>query len=62
MHEREVRVGAKLIVSTTDGEQEDEVTRVLIDAVDTGLWVVETLRNGRVVVMRGRGPQPFWIQ
>jgi hypothetical protein len=50
----QLRVGAKLVVSTSEGEEEDEVTRVLVDAVDAGLWVVETARNGRVVVMRGR--------
>lgn len=46
-------VGAKLIVSTSEGEQEDEVTRVLVDAADSGVWVVETAHNGRVLVMRG---------
>ena len=53
MLERELKVGAKLVVSTTDGDEVDEVTRVLVDAVDAGLWVVETARNGRVIVMRG---------
>ena len=50
-----LHVGAKLVVSTSEGEEEDEVIRVIVDAVDTGVWVVETARNGRVVVMRGRG-------
>jgi hypothetical protein len=54
MHERQLEVGAKLIVSTTEGDEEDEVTRVLVDAVDAGVWVVETARNGRVIVMKGR--------
>ena len=54
MHGRQLEVGAKLIVSTTDGDEEDEVTRVLVDAVDAGVWVVETARNGRVIVMKGR--------
>lgn len=49
-----LHVGAKLVVSTSEGEEEDEVIRVIVDAVDTGVWVVETARNGRVVVMRGR--------
>ena len=52
MQHEELKVGAKLMVSTTDGDEEDEVTRVL--AVDAGVSIVETLRNGRVVVMRGR--------
>jgi hypothetical protein len=52
MQHEELKVGAKLMVSTTDGDEEDEVTRVL--AVDSAVWIVETLRNGRVVVMRGR--------
>jgi len=54
MAEKQLKVGAKLVVSTTDGDQEDEVTRVLVDAVDAGMWVVETANNGRVIVMRGR--------
>ena len=54
MHAKQLEVGAKLIVSTTDGDEEDEVTRVLVDAVDAGVWVVETARNGRVIVMKGR--------
>ena len=49
-----LRVGAKLVVSTSDGEEEDEVTRVLVDAAGSGVCVVETARNGRVIVMRGR--------
>ena len=52
MQHEELKVGAKLMVWTTDGDEEDEVTRVL--AVDAGVSIVETLRNGRVVVMRGR--------
>jgi hypothetical protein len=62
MPETELKVGAKLVVSTTDGEQEDEVVRVLVDAVDAGVWVVETARNGRVIVIRGRDARPAWIQ
>jgi hypothetical protein len=54
MQDKQLEVGAKLIVSTTDGDEEDEVTRVLVDAVDAGVWVVETARNGRVIVMKGR--------
>jgi hypothetical protein len=54
MLERELKVGAKLVVSTTDGDEEDEVTRMLVENVDAGLWIVETARNGRVIVMRGR--------
>jgi hypothetical protein len=57
MREKELKVGAKLVVWTTDGDEEDEVTRVLVDAVDAGMWVVETMRNGRVIVMRGRDGQ-----
>ena len=54
MQDKQLKVGAKLVVSTTDGDEEDEVTRVLVDAVDAGVWVVETARNGRVIVMRGK--------
>ena len=60
MHEKQLEVGAKLIVSTTDGDEEDEVTRVLVDAVDAGVWVVETARNGRVIVMKGRD-EAHWM-
>ena len=60
MQEMQLKIGAKLVVSTTDGDQEDEVTRVLVDAVDAGVWVVETARNGRVIVMRGRDDQSAW--
>lgn len=54
MDAERLHVGAKLVVSTSDGEEEDEVTRVLVDAIDAGVWIVETARNGRVIVMRGR--------
>jgi len=60
MQEMQLKIGAKLVVSTTDGDEEDEVTRVLVDAVDAGVWVVETARNGRVIVMRGRSEQSRW--
>lgn len=53
MEAKKVKVGAKLVVSTTDGDEDDEVTRVVSEDVAAGLWVVETLRNGRVIVMRG---------
>jgi hypothetical protein len=61
MQQQELRIGAKLVVSTTDGDEEDEVTRVLVDAVAAGISVVETARNGRVIVMRGakNGDQLF---
>ena len=54
MKTKQLEVGAKLVVSTGNGDEEDEVIRVLVDAVDAGVWVVETARNGRVIVMRGR--------
>jgi hypothetical protein len=60
MQDKQLKVGAKLVVSTTDGDQEDEVTRVLVDAVDAGVWVVETARNGRVIVMRGTKEHTTW--
>ena len=53
MRDNELRVGATLVVSTADGEEVDEVVRVLVDAVDAAMWIVETARNGRVIVMRG---------
>ena len=57
MEAKQLKVGATLVVSTTDGDEEDEVTRVVIEDVAAGLCVVETLRNGRVIVMKGRGIQ-----
>lgn len=54
MEAKKPKVGAKLVVSTTDGDEEDEVTRVVSEDAAVGLWVVETLRNGRVIVMRGK--------
>lgn len=54
MAEKRLHVGTKLVVSTDDGDQEDEVVRVLGGTPETGLWVVETAHNGRVVVLRGR--------
>ena len=59
MEEKQLKVGARLVVSTTDGDQEDEVTRVLVEGVDAGVWIVETANNGRVIVMRGRSAQPL---
>jgi hypothetical protein len=61
MQAKELKVGAKLVVSTTDGDEEDEVTRVVIENATAGLWVVETVRNGRVIVMRGRTVQSIAI-
>jgi hypothetical protein len=55
-------VGATIMVSTPDGEEEDEVTRVIVDAVDAGICVVETARNGRVIVMRGTRQPRFALQ
>ena len=46
-------VGARIVVSTPDGDDEDEVTRVVVDATHAGICVVETARNGRVIVMLG---------
>ncbi|HEY7236159.1 MAG TPA: hypothetical protein VH539_18515 [Gemmatimonadaceae bacterium] len=60
MKTKQIEVGAKLVVSTGNGDEEDEVIRVLVDAVDAGVWVVETARNGRVIVMRGRGDRAAW--
>jgi hypothetical protein len=54
MDEKRLEVGARLVVSTDHGDQEDEVIRILGSAADAGIWVVETARNGRVVVLRGR--------
>jgi hypothetical protein len=55
-------VGATIMVSTPDGDEEDEVTRVIVDAVDAGICVVETARNGRVIVMRGTRQPRFALQ
>jgi hypothetical protein len=54
MEAKRLKAGAKLVVSTTDGDEEDEVTRVVSEDVAAGLWVVETLRNGRVIVIKGQ--------
>ena len=54
MNTKRPLVGTKLVVTTDDGEQEDEVLRVLGGTPEKGLWVVETALNGRVVVLRGR--------
>ena len=54
MEAKKPKVGAKLVVSTTDGDEDDEVTRVVSEDVAAGLWVVETLRNGRVIVLKGQ--------
>jgi hypothetical protein len=50
---KELTVGATLLVSTSDGDEEDEVTRVVVNAVAAGICIVETVRNGRVIVMLG---------
>jgi hypothetical protein len=50
---KELTVGATLLVSTCDGDEEDEVTRVVVNAVAAGICIVETVRNGRVIVMLG---------
>ena len=60
MQDKQPKVGARLVVSTTDGDQEDEITRIVVDAIDAGVWVVETARNGRVIVMRGAGEHSAW--
>ena len=54
MEAKKLQVGAKLVVSTTDGDEDDEVTRIVSADVAAGLWVVETLRNGRVIVLNGQ--------
>ena len=54
MEAQQLKVGATLVVSTTDGDEEDEVRRVVIEDVAAGLCVVETMRNGRVIVMKGQ--------
>jgi len=61
MEAKELKVGATLVVSTTDGDEEDEVTRIVIEDVAAGLCVVETLRNGRVIVMKGQKLQSIAV-
>jgi len=56
---KDLTVGATLLVSTSDGDEEDEVTRVVVNAVDAGICIVETVRNGRVIVMLGRNQPSF---
>lgn len=55
-------VGARIVVSTPDGDDEDEVTRVVVDATHAGICVVETARNGRVIVMLGAREPRFALQ
>ena len=54
MEAKKLKVGAKLVVSTTEGDEDDDVTRTVSEDVAAGLWVVETLRNGRVIIMKGQ--------
>lgn len=61
MEAQQLKVGATLVVSTTDGDEEDEVTRVIIEDVAAGLCVVETMRNGRVIVLKGRQLQSIAV-
>jgi hypothetical protein len=61
MEAKELKVGATLVVSTIDGDEEDEVTRVIIEDVAAGLCVVETMRNGRVIVLKGRQLQSIAV-
>jgi len=61
MEAKELKVGDPLVVSTTDGDEEDEVLRVIIQDVAAGLCVVETLRNGRVIVLKGRQLQSIAV-
>jgi len=61
MEAKELKVGDPLVVSTTDGDEEDEVMRVIIQDVAAGLCVVETLRNGRVIVLKGRKAQSIAV-
>ena len=58
---KDLTVGATLLVSTPDGDEEDEVTRVVVNAVDAGICIVETARNGRVIVMLGRNQPSFSV-
>jgi hypothetical protein len=46
-----VYVGDVIVVHTADGNEEDDVTRVIIHNTTKGIWLVETAHHGRVVVM-----------
>lgn len=61
MEVKQLSVGAKLVVSTNEGDEEDEVTRVLVDDADAAMWVVETAHNGRVIVMRGLASESYQL-
>ena len=54
MNEYPPRAGTRIIVSTVDGSEEDDVLRVLERSSSRGLWLVETAHHGRVVVLKGR--------
>lgn len=51
-HKR-IAVGQRIDVETPAGVQQDEVLLVLHGSADYGVWLVETRRNGAVVVMLG---------
>lgn len=53
MREGRIRAGARVVITTEHGEEEEEVLRVLGGSEEAGVWLVETARQGRVVVLPG---------
>jgi hypothetical protein len=52
--EEAVVVGEHVRVMSSAGESEDEVTRIIMRSTADGIWLVETTRHGRVVIIPGR--------
>ena len=52
--EEAVVVGEHVRVMSSAGESEDEVTRIVMRSTADGIWLVETARHGRVVIIPGR--------
>ena len=56
MNDWEIRVGQRVVLSTPEGEGEEEavIARVLHGPEPAGLWLVETAQHGRVVIVPRR--------
>lgn len=53
IQQKRIAAGEWIEVETPAGVQRDEVLLVLHGSPDYGVWLVETRRNGPVVVMQG---------
>ena len=52
--ERSISVGDAIVVTTSEGDEQDSVTRVVMTSTEKGVWLVETVLHGRVIVLAGR--------